>query len=109
MIPFFIIARDKFTKLNFDEYILLPSIYSQSIFAILKSWSNKDEVTIKISELHNLLGTPQSLQKDFRNFRIRVLDKAFKDINEKTSLSYEWEPIKNGRSYDAIRFKFLKK
>lgn len=109
LIPFFIIAREKFTKLKLTEYIELPSIYSQSIFGLLKSWSDKNEITIKLSELHTILDSPQSFIKDFRQFRTRVLEKAYKDINEKTSLSYEWEPIKTGRSFSEIKFRFIKK
>lgn len=109
LIPFFIVAREKFTKLKLTEYIELPSIYSQSIFGLLKSWSDKEDITIKISELHTMLDTPQSLRKDFYNFKARVLEKAHKDINEKTSLAYEWEAIKNGRSFSEIKFRFIRK
>ena len=35
-----------------------------------------------------------------------MLEKAHKDIHEKTSLRFEWEPIKAGRSVEAIRFLF---
>lgn len=108
LVPFFIIAREKFTKMKLDEYMKLPSIYSQCIFGFLKSWSDRQEVTIKMSELHTMLDTPQSIRKNFAEFKRRVLDKAHKDINEKTSLSFEWEAIKNGRSFSEIKFKFIK-
>lgn len=108
LMPFFLIAKEKFTKVNLTEYVRLPSIYSQSIFVFLKSWSDKEEVIVKISKLHEILDTPQSLRDDFYNFKARVLNKSHKDINEKTSLSYEWEAIKQGRSFSYIRFKFIK-
>lgn len=109
LMPFFLIAKERFTKMQLFEYIQLPSIYSQAIFGLLKSWSDKNDITIKLSELHTMLDTPPSLRKDFYNFKARVLDKAYKDINEKTSLSYEWESIKNGRAVREIKFKLCKK
>ena len=98
--------RACFTQYNLMEYLTLPRIYSQKLFEILKSWSNAPEVVLSVAELHRLLDTPASLRADFRNFRLRVLEKAQKDIQEKTSLRFEWEPVKAGRSVEAIRFLF---
>lgn len=98
--------KSKFTEYNLIEYLKLPSIYSQRIFEILKSWSNLPEVIIRIDKLHHMLNTPPSFRADFKSFRTRVLEKAYKDIQEKTDLRYEWEPIKVGRSVESIRFTF---
>ena len=106
LVPFFIAARGVFTRLNLQQYMELPSIYSQKLFGFLKSWDDKPEIIIPLHEIHLMLDTPESLQKDFRNFRIRVLEKAHKDITAKTNLNYEWEPIKQGRAVVAVRFIF---
>lgn len=98
--------RACFTQYNLMEYLTLPSTYSQKLFEILKSWSNAPEVILPVAELHRLLDTPPSFRADFKAFRVRVLEKAHKDIHEKTSLRFEWEPIKAGRSVEAIRFLF---
>lgn len=98
--------KGHFTRYNLVEYLLLPSIYSQRIFEILKSWDDKQEVTITLSSLHETLNTPESLRADFAQFRRRVLEKAHKDITKKTELYFEWEPVKQGRAVEAIRFIF---
>jgi len=98
-----------FTQYNLLEYLQLPSVYSQRIFEILKSWSNVPEVIIQLNELHQMLGTPDSFKTNFAQFRRWVLDKAHKDINKKTDFSFEWEAIKTGRAVTAIRFVFAKK
>lgn len=107
--PFFISARGKFTILSLHQYMMLPSIYSQKIFGFLKSWDDKPEIIINVPELHLMLDTPESVRKDFRQFRTRVLEKAHKDITGKTTLAYEWEPVKQGRAVVAVRFIFAKK
>lgn len=98
--------RERFTQYNLMEYLTLPSIYSQRLFEILKSWAKTPEVVLSVAELHRLLDTPASFRADFRQFRVHVLEKAHKDIHGKTSLRFEWEPVKAGRSVEAIRFLF---
>lgn len=106
MKPLLLDLRRCFTQYNLMEYLTLPSIYSQRLFEILKSWANAPEVILSVEELHRLLDTPPSFRADFKAFRVRVIEKAHKDIQEKTSLRFEWEPMKAGRSVVAIRFLF---
>lgn len=105
---FFIAAKGMFTRINFQQYMKLPSIYSQRIFGYLKSWDDKPWIEIALSDLHEMLDTPETLRR-YPDFRRWVLEKAHKDITAHTSLRYEWEPIKKGRAVVAIRFIFIKK
>lgn len=100
--------RGVFTQYNLVDYLSLPSIYSQRLFEILKSWANvpSGEVILPITELHHMLDTPPSCQADFKSFRVRIIEKAYKDICEKTSFYFEWYPVKAGRSVEAIKFSF---
>lgn len=104
--PHFLNLKAQFTAYNLFEYLTLPSAYSQRIFEILKSWSNCPEIVIPLAELHETLNTPESFRKDFRQFRIYVLEKAHKDILAHTSLRFEWEPVKQGRGVIAVKFFF---
>jgi plasmid replication initiation protein len=107
--PFFIAAKGAFTRINFNDFMKLPSIYSQRIFGFLKSWDDIPEIEISLADLHEMFDAPESFRSDFRQFRTRVLEKAHKDITGLTSMRYEWEPIKKGRTVVAIRFIFSKK
>lgn len=109
LVPFFIGVRKFFTRISLQQYMKLPSIYSQRLFSYLKSWDDKPNIDIKLIELHEMLDTPESLRKDFFNFRKRVLEKAHKDILTYTSLKYEWEPIKQGCAVVSVRFIFSKR
>jgi plasmid replication initiation protein len=105
-----LVLQKHFTQLNLIEYLRLPSIYSQRIFEILMSWVNTDnEKTYTLDELHHMLNTPESFRKKFPDFRRKVLEKAHKDINGKTNLTYAWEPVKLGKAVVAIRFIFSPK
>lgn len=107
--PFFLGLQEKFTQLHLQQYMKLPSIYSQKIYLLLKSWDDKPEFIIKLKDLQETLHTPESFRKNFKEFRRWVLEKSHKDITSKTSLYYEWEPIKKGRAVNEIRFIFSKK
>lgn len=107
--PHYLNLQTHFAKYNLLEFLMLPSIYSQRVFEFLKSWDDKQETEISLADLHELLDVPESFRKDFRQLRIRVLEKSYKDIHNHTSLHYEWEPIKKGRSVVAIRFIFSKR
>ena len=112
LLPFFLTAKEQaglYTRLNFEQYVKLPSSYSQKLFAFLSSWKSNGTVEVSLDGLHGLLQTPDSFKKDFRNFRLRVLDKAHADIQAHTSLRYEWEPIKKGKKVIGIRFTFQEK
>ena len=104
--PHYLNLQKQFAQYNLMEYLMLPSIYSQRIFEILKSWSDRPDVKIPLAELHEMLDTPNSLRQDFAQFRRRVLDKAHADICDKTSLRFEWEPVKKGKAVTDVLFIF---
>jgi len=108
MKPLLLELKKCFTEYNLLEYLALPSTYSQRLFEILKSWSGLPEVVLSVSELHRLLGSPESLQANFKDFRRRVLEKSHKDILAHTHLRFEWEPIKVGRLLKRYDLFFLK-
>lgn len=99
-----------FTEYSVIEYVKLPSLYSQRVFEILKSYEKglvKDSIEIRIEDFKKMLDCPPSMN-DFRNLKRLVLHKSHKDINELTSLKYNWEPVKTGRKFTAIRFTIKK-
>ena len=62
------------------------------------------DVVLSIDAIKECLSC-EDKYSDFSNFRIRVLDKATKEINNKTFTNITYEPVKNGsRSYKEIKF-----
>lgn len=107
--PHYLNLKERFTQYSLAEFVELPSIYSQRIYEILKSWSSENEVTIDINELQNMLDTPKSFRENFKAFRVKVLEKAHKDITQRdgSSLWFDWEPVRKGaRKVTAVRFIF---
>ena len=100
----------EFTLLCLPEFRQLTSIYSQILYRYLLSWRANGVVVVQIDELYDVLGVPPSIKKDFRNFRLRVLVPAQKEITDKTSLFFTWEGKTEGsRKITAIEFNFREK
>lgn len=104
--PHFLQLKNNYVQYELNVFLALPSVYSQGLYEVLKSWANLPEATIPLDELHEILATPTSMRKDFAQFRLRVLEKAKIDIEKHAKLHFAWEPVKSGRSVTAIRFIF---
>lgn len=96
----------QFTARSLPEFRLLSSVYSQQIYRFLNSWGGLERADIPIAELYHVTAPPPSIYGVYKNFKVRVLDVAHKEINKKTSLKYSWEPIKSARKVIGIRFIF---
>lgn len=107
--PQFIALATHFTSYNLLEYIKLSGTYSQRIFEILSSYEKTNaSIVIALPELQKMLDTPDSMNR-YPDFRRKVLEKSHAEINAKSDLEYEWEPIKKGRTVTAIEFIFSQK
>jgi plasmid replication initiation protein len=107
--PLFLNLKKRFTLYQARDIMILPTVYSQKMFMLLKSWAGLPDITIPIERLHYILDTPDSLRKNFKDFRRRVLEPAYNDITTSTSLIFEWTPVKLGRAVNAVRFIFSEK
>lgn len=104
--PYFLQLRREFSMRSLPEFRRLSSIYAQQIYRFLCSFRALEETEVEIERLHFTTTAPESLKADFRKFRTRVLEPAEREINNKTSLKFRWEPIKQGRKVVAVRFIF---
>lgn len=105
--PHYLDLKGHFTQYSLFEYMALPSIYTQRLFVLLKSWDDKPEVTIDIDELRKTLNAER--YNTFPKFREKVLEPSHRLVHKHTSLKYSWEPIKSGRRVVSIRFIFSHK
>ena len=101
--PFLIQLRTQFTKYRLIEILHLNSRHSIRLFELLQSYLYKGEYITSINDLKILLGI-ETKYKDWRDLRKAVIDPSIKEINDNTYLHIEYEPIKNGKRIEEIRF-----
>lgn len=107
--PYYLQLKQQFAIRSLPEFNRLSSTYSQRLYRYLNSWRNLADVMISLEELHNAMNATPSTRKNFKEFRKQVLEIAHREITEKTSLYFDWEPVRKGlRKIDAIRFIFTK-
>lgn len=108
--PYLIDLKNRFTSYSLASALSLSSKYAKRVYQLMSQWK---DVGVKVYELDELkymfkLKDPKGKEPEqyekFSAFKRYVLDVAKDQINEKTDLKIDFEPVKKGRSFTAIRF-----
>lgn len=105
--PHFLELNAHYTRIKLNYLLAISSKYSIRLYEILMSWKSMSIYEARLSDLHDMLGTPSSMRKDFRQFRTRILVPAQRDIYSKADFWFTWEPVKVGRRVDGLVFSLL--
>ena len=103
--PFLLNLKEYFTSYILEEIIYLNSIYAIRLFELLFSYKNQKELIISVDDLKEKFCI-KNKYKSFKDFRIKVLEKAVAEINDKTKLIVSYKTIKESRSIKYIHFYF---
>ena len=100
---------------NFTQYLLeevseFKSKYSIRLYELIAKYKGVGaSKKYGIDELRSLLGVENTEYKTMSLFKVNVLDKAVKEINDKTDTTIKYEQFKEGRTISHILFKIGKK
>lgn len=103
LIPYLLQLKESFTKFELSQAIQFDGKYTTRFYQFAMQVKNQEkrEVKFNLIELYELLQLPKSL-KDYRHFRVKVLEPSIKEINKKTDIKAKFEPIKTGRKYTDL-------
>jgi plasmid replication initiation protein len=109
--PFLLNLKDHYTQYTLDSVLAMKSVYSIRIYELLQSKimtrlvpREGTYLEIPLDELKECCGCEGKSYNTFANFRMKVLDKAVKEINEKTMYSVSYDYMKSGKSVVGIKF-----
>lgn len=114
MMPFLLQLKGKYLDYKLYYVLAMKSMYGIRMYELLKTRHNmkattfekkKEKVFIiefETIELKRILSVEN--YKQYNDFKRRILEPAKQDINEYSDLMMEYEPIKEGRTFKAIRF-----
>lgn len=86
----------------------LSSRYTYILFLYLESNKFRKTWTIELSELKSMLNcNEESCYSKFKVFNDRLLKRVKAEIDKKTELKYNYEPVKKGKNVVAIKFTYL--
>lgn len=115
MLQPFLLNLKEYVGIDFLEVVPLQSSFSIRMFQVFRAHRNRmvkhqqrSKLKYDLEELKILLGV-EGKYADYSNFRKRVLSTLEKEINEHTSVSVKYRPLKQGRSVVALEFEFWDK
>lgn len=101
--PYFLHLKERFTQYKLSQITALHSVFALRIYELLKQNENIGTRHFFIDDLKKYLYLEGKF-KSIKDFRIKVLDVAKKEINEKTDLKIDYNFQKSGRKFIAVEF-----
>jgi len=103
-------AEDFFTSYLLEQTASMDSIYSVRLYELLVQWvAAKNTPLFELEKFRDQLGVESHEYKRMGNFKLRVLDLAVKEINEKSDITVSYSQVKKGRTITGFKFKVLAK
>lgn len=93
-----------YLKYRLKNITNLTSRYSYVLYLYLEDNRFRKVWEIDIEELKKILSCTAQRYEQFKFFRSEVLNRAKAELEEKTDLRFNYEPVKKGRKITAIRF-----
>ncbi len=103
--PYLSLLHKNFTAYGFHQVSQLKSSYSIRLFEMLIQYRQTGWVQISLDKFRERFMLEDSYQR-YDNLKARVIKPAVKELEEKSSLIIQWEPIRKGRKIEALRFTF---
>lgn len=104
----FLIDLKSYTKYQLYNVLKLKSEFSWRLYELLKERERFGKRIFDVQELREKLAIDDGKYKTMSNFRAIVLDRAKKEIGEKTDIKFEYEAQKVGRSIKSFVFYIYK-
>ncbi len=102
--------QEQFTRYHLSQVSDFKSNHSIRLYEILVKFinvGNSNKYTIQ--ELRSLLGIGDNEYKSISYLKRDVIDKAVKEINDKTDITIKYDQFKEGKAITHILFKIKKK
>lgn len=107
LMPYLLTLKSNFTMYELENTLQMQSKYSIRLYELLKSYAYLGKYVVSVEELKKLLNSAK--YELYRDFRINVIDKAIKEINEYTDIDITYNPIRTSRTITDIEFIIKKK
>ena len=106
--PHLLQLKEKFSQFDLIYTLAMKSQYSIRLYDLLKSYEWKKTQAFDIEQLKTQLDAEK--YKNFKDFRVKVIEIALREISSFSDLDVSYELKKTGRKYSHITFKIkLKK
>ncbi len=107
---FFNLEGVGYIRYQLKNVLPLASKYSVLMYIYLLDNRFRKSWEVSLAELRQRVFRCESdfYADNFKNFKQDILDKALKEVNAKTDLTFEYETVKLGRKVSKIKFNLVK-
>jgi len=103
MRPYLLQLKRRFTQYNLQYFVRLSSQYSMRIYELLKMRQDLRFYRLTVKELRELLKCEHSYSR-FRDFRRATIDRAQREMREKTDIWFNYKVERDGQSPVRVNF-----
>ena len=107
--PYLLQLNEKFTVMEFGNYLKLDSSYSMRILEFLVQYESIGERKTSIKDIRAWCGIRKDEYTLYAHLKSRVIDRAKTEINAKTEYEIDYVEIKESRKVVAIDWTIKKK
>lgn len=108
IIPYISQLKKQFTQIMLDDVVDFSSFYSFRIYLMIMQFRSTGICTIKINDLREALDLKDKYEAT-KDLKVRVIDTAVDEINEKSPFNVTYEMTKTGRKFTHLVIKFRAK
>lgn len=104
LMPYLLEIKRNYTKYQLKHAIAMKSAHAIRIYELLKQYEGLGERVVSLDGIRSVCGMKKGQYKLYADIRISVIEIAQREINERTDIEFDYEPVKEGRKVVAIRF-----
>ena len=103
--PYVLALKERFTEIELRYAIRLSSFYAIRIYELLKSGQYRQGgFDMPLEDLRAELGIEKGKLERVDNFKVKVMNIAEREINNRTDINFAYEWLKTGRGVTGVRF-----
>ncbi|MBK3394529.1 replication initiation protein [Psychrobacter sp. M9-54-1] len=108
IVPFLSELRKNFTQFNIEDVAGFSSSYSMRLYQAMMQFKSTGYRKIKLVDLRYMLALGDKY-KATKDLKVRVIDTAINEINDKSPYTVKYEMLKTGRKFTHLELKFKTK
>ena len=108
IVPFLSELRKNFTQFNIEDVAGFSSSYSMRIYQAMMQFKSTGDRKIKLTDLRYMLALGDKYEAT-KDLKVRVIDTAVNEINEKSPYKVTYKMLKTGRKFTHLELNFKKK
>ena len=108
IVPFLSELRKNFTQFNIEDVAGFSSSYSMRLYQAMMQFKSTGYRKIKLTDLRYMLALGDKYEAT-KDLKVRVIDTAVNEINEKSPYKVTYKMLKTGRKFTHLELNFKKK